>query len=80
LFWWDKRERCKGQFFFCENNISSFFLSVYVACARKKRIDSGKQHCSGALELIVFFLLPPRKKGKHGVYALVLVGDCGLAC
>jgi hypothetical protein len=34
--------------FFSVKTIFPFFLSVY-ACARKKRIDSGKQYCSGAV-------------------------------
>lgn len=35
--------------FFSVKTVFPFFLSVYVACARKKRIDSGKQYCSGAV-------------------------------
>jgi len=77
-----KGKDAKDNFFFCENSVSFFFVGLRSMCKKKENWfwQTTLQRCSSCELIGFFFFLPPRKKGKHGVYALVLVGDCGLAC
>jgi len=77
-----KGKDAKDNFFFCENNISFFFCRFTHVQEKRELILANNTAAVQFLWInsFFFFFLPPRKKGKHGVYALVLVGDCGLAC